>query len=450
MPQFIVNGTLIDGTGQAARPLRFIEVSEGRIVDVQVDDGTARPLPPDAAVLVDARGATVLPGLVDAHCHISYGEVRAEEELDLYTSAEYRAIRAMYNAGKVLRAGYTSISDPGGTWYVGVAVRDAIRAGMYPGPRITTASRYLTSHTGLTDYYPTWIGTPPSSSGALTNSAEAMLTEIRAQVKNGVDFVKVAASGESPTLTPGGGSVPGFRREELTLIADEVHRLGRRVTAHARNGQAVMDCVAAGLDWIMHGDYMTREQADRLAASGIPLCPTLTLLVNYVEWGHLVGGSAARIERFKRNVDQAVGILEYAHRQGVTLMCGTDTGFAVTPYGEWHAREMEVFVKYLGLSPLEAITCGTKHSAIAVDAAAVGTLEVGKWADVLVVDGDPLQDIRVLQDRSRIRAVLKGGMPVDLGRSDGEITRWPWDRAMVMSTADLRWETVYGLGTTKG
>jgi imidazolonepropionase-like amidohydrolase len=443
MRQLVVNGTLIDGTGRPPQPLRWIEFIDGRITDVQVGDGAGPPLPAGADVAVDARGLTVLPGLVDAHCHISYGEVRAEEELDLYASAEYRAIRAMWNAGKVLRAGVTSISDPGGTWYVGVAVRDAIRAGYFPGPRITAAGRYLTTHTGLADFYPTWIGTPPSSSGVLATSAETTLDEIRAQVKNGVDFIKVAGSGESPTLTPGGGSVPGFRPEELRLIADEAHRLGRRVTAHARSGQTVMDCIAAGVDWIMHGDYMTREQADRLAQSRVPLCPTLTMLVNYAEWGHLVGASASRTDRYKRNVEQAVAILEYAHRQGVVLMCGTDTGFAITPYGEWHAREMEVFVKYLGVTPLEAITCGTKHSAIATDAASVGTLEAGKWADVLVIDGDPLQDVRVLQDRSRIRTVLKGGVPVDLHPA-AEATRWPWERAMVMTQGDLRWETVYG------
>jgi imidazolonepropionase-like amidohydrolase len=308
---------------------------------------------------------------------------------------------------------------------------------------MTTAGRYLTTHTGLADFYPTWIGTPPSSSGVLVKTAEATLDEIRAQVKNGVDFIKVAGSEESPTLTPGGGSVPGFRAEELRLIADEAHRLGRRVTAHARSGQTVLDCIAAGVDWIMHGDYMTREQADQLAQSGIPLCPTLTMLVNYAEWGHLVGASATRIDRYKRNVEQAVAILEYAHRQGVVLMCGTDTGFAITPYGEWHAREMEVFVKYLGLSPLDAITCGTKHSAFAVDATAVGTLEPGKWADALVIDGDPLQDIRVLQDRIRIRGVLKGGVPVDLQPAPAP-TRWPWERAMVMTQADLRWRRCTG------
>ncbi|HYB40691.1 MAG TPA: amidohydrolase family protein, partial [Candidatus Methylomirabilis sp.] len=380
----------------------------------------------------------------DAHCHITYGDARSEEEQDLYGSAEYRAIRAVWNAEKLLRAGYTSICDPGGSWNVGVAVRDAIRSGMFPGPRIATAGRFLTSHTGLADYYPTWIGTPPSSTGVLTNSAETIVDEIRSQVKNGVDIIKVAASGESPVLTPGGGSVPGFRRLELELVADEAHRLGRRVTAHARSGLAVIDCIAAGFDWIMHGDYMTREQADRLAESRVPLCPTLTLLANYAEWGHLVGASTTRIDRFKRNLDQAVSVLEYAHRQGVTLMCGTDSGFAITPYGEWHAREMEVFVKYLGISPLEAITCGTKHASFAVDASAVGTLEAGKWADVLVVDGDPLRDIRVLQDKACIRAVLKGGVAVDLARSRPEPNKWPWERAMVMTQGELSYATVYG------
>jgi imidazolonepropionase-like amidohydrolase len=441
MARFVVNGTLIDGTGRPPAPLAWLEIVDGRIGRIETAPGA--PLPAGAEVAVDARGATVMPGLIDAHCHITYGDVRTEEEQDLYTSAEYRAIRAVWNAAKVLQAGVTSISDPGGSWNVGVAVRDAIRSGMYPGPRMTTAGRFLTSHTGLADFYPTWVGAPPSSVGVLTNSVEEMLTEIRAQAKNGVDIVKIAASGESATLTPGGGSVPGFRREELTLIADEAHRLGKRVTAHARSGVAVVDCIDAGLDWIMHGDYMTREQADRLAASGIPLCPTLTLLANSAEWGALVGASAVRVDRFKRNLEQAVSALEYAHRQGVTLMCGTDSGFAITPYGEWHAREMEVFVKYLGMRPLDAIVCGTRNSGFAVDPAGVGTLETGRWADVLVVDGDPLEDIRLLQDRSRFRAILQGGHLVDrTPRAPAQ--KWAWERAMIMTTGELRYETVYG------
>jgi imidazolonepropionase-like amidohydrolase len=269
-----------------------------------------------------------------------------------------------------------------------------------------------------------------------------MLDEIRRQVKGGVDFIKIAASGESSIMTPGGGSVPSFRREELALMIDEAHRLNRRVTAHARSGVAVVDCIDAGIDWIMHGDYMNKEQADKLAASGIPLCPALTLLANIAQWGHLCGCSPARIERNKRNLDAAVEILRYAHRQGVTLMCGTDSGFAITPFGEWHAREMEIFVTHIGMSPLEAITCGTKNAAFAVDSANVGTLEPGKWADVLVVDGDPLKDIRLLQDKSAIHAVFKEGLPVDLKRPSA-VEKWPWERIMAISGSELYYETVY-------
>lgn len=441
MPDYIVQGTLIDGSGRKPAPLHWLKVSAGRIEEVCTDK--AKPLPPDANIVLNANGMTVMPGIVDAHCHLSYGDARNIEEQDLYGSAEYRAIRGTWHAGKVLRAGVTSVSDPGGSWQVAVAVRDAIRAGMFPGPRITAAGRYLSSRTGLTDYFPAWVGNVPSGVGALTQNSAEMLEEIRKQVKGGVDFIKVAASGESPILTPGGGSVPAFRREELQLMVDESHRLGRRITAHARSGMAVVDCVDAGMDWIMHGDYMTREQADKLCRSGIPLCPTLTLIANIAEWGHLCGCSPPRVERYKRNLEAAVAILRYAHAQGVTLMCGTDSGFSVTPFGEWHAREMEIFVTHIGMSPLEAITCGTRNSAFAVDSANLGTLEPGKYADVLVVDGDPLKDIRILQDKSAIRAVFKEGAAVDLKRP-AHIEKFPWERIMAVSGTELYYETVHG------
>lgn len=444
MTDYIISGTLIDGTGADASPLRWLAIENGRIADVvHGAENKDRPLPPGATILFDARDRVVMPGIVDAHCHISYGVARGMEEQDLYASAEYRAIRAMWHAGQVLRSGVTSICDPGGSWNVAIAVRDAIKAGMFEGPRIAAAARYLTSHTGLADYYPTWIGAPKSGVGALTNDVQSMLTEIRAQAKNGVDLVKIAASGESAILSPGGGgSVPAFRLEELAIIVDEAHRLGKRVTAHAKSGQAIVDCVDAGVDWLQHGDFMTKEQVGKLSDSGIPLCPALTLSANIAEWGHVAGCSQARIDRIRRDFDRAVEILSYAHRQGVRMMCGTDTGFAVTPYGEWHAREMELFVDYLGLSPLQAISCGTKEAAFAVDPEGVGCLEQGRWADVLIVDGNPLHDIRILQDKSKIGALFKGGVKIDLKAPPAAI-RWPWEKSLEISQSELRYESVY-------
>ena len=125
------------------------------------------------------------------------------------------------------------------------------------------------------------------------------------------------------------------------------------------------------------------------------------------------------------------------------MMCGTDTGFAVTPYGEWHAREMELFVSHLGMSPLQAITCGTKEAAFAVDPDGIGSLEKGRWADVLIVDGNPLADIRILQDKTKIAAVFKGGTSIGLQRR-ANATRWPWERSLEISQGELRYETVFG------
>ncbi|WP_051954006.1 metal-dependent hydrolase family protein [Xenophilus azovorans] len=447
MKKYIVNGTLIDGTGRPAQKLAWMEMDGGRISAIAAGE-QAPPLPPGASVTIDAAGKTVMPGLTDAHCHISYGVARGIEEQDLFGSPEYRAIRGVYHARKVLQSGVTSFSDPGGSWYVGVAVRDAIKGGLFPGPRISAAARYLSNHAALTDYFPSWVGSPRSGVGAMTETASQMLAEVRDQVKNGVDFIKIAASGESATLTPGGGSVPAFRADELKLIVDEAHRLGRRVTAHARAGQSVSDCIEAGIDWIQHADFMDQACADRLADAGIPCCPALTFVANVAEWGHIAGCSQGRIDRFRRDLDLAVKNLEYGWRNGVTMMCGTDSGFAVTPYGEWHARELELFVSHLGMSPLQAITCGTRNAAFTVDPENLGTLEVGKFADLLVIDGDPLQDIRILQDSRRLCAVILGGEMTDMTPTP-EMHRWPWERSLAISERELYRETVASASVTR-
>ena len=174
----VTGGTLIDGTGSAPVPLRWLAFdSEGLITDLATGDVNDRPLPAGAVVVADASGKTVMPGLIDAHCHISYGVARGIEEQDLFGSAEYRAIRGMYHARSVLQAGVTSISDPGGSYFVAVAIRDAIKGRLFPGPRMSAAARYLSTHTALTDYFPSWVGSPASAVGVLTENASQMLSE---------------------------------------------------------------------------------------------------------------------------------------------------------------------------------------------------------------------------------------------------------------------------------
>jgi imidazolonepropionase-like amidohydrolase len=432
----IEGGTVIDGTGAPALPATSVLLRDDRIAAVGA--GASRDAVPrgDPLDVIDAAGQTVMPGLIDVHCHVSFGESRHQEEQDLYTSVESRTLRSAWNVRKMLRAGVTSISNPGGSWNIGVAIRDAINDGLIEGPRMTSAGRFLSTSNGLGALYPTWIGVPDSSIGVLANTVDEMRTEVRKQVKNGVDFIKVS---DSPV-----GEFQAFLYDELRAITDLAHQLNRRVTIHARGSEELRCATRAEVDWIMHGNYMTDEAIDELASSGIPLAPTLLLQLNVAEWGHLAGVPAPRQERAKRMLDHSYKTMQRAHAAGVTFMLGTDTGFAVTPYGEWHGRELQALVEVCGLSPLEAIKAGTQNGAIALDKAGeLGEITVGALADVIVVAGDPLRDIKVLQHRDRIAHVVKGGRRVVFDDA-ASTARWPFNRAMTQALDDITQDLVFG------
>lgn len=407
----IRGGTLIDGTGE--RPLKdaTVRVVGGSIAAVWA--GTARPAEagtePDS--VFDATGMTILPGLIDAHCHISYGEARSAEEADVYGGAEWSAVRAVWNAGKVLRAGVTTICDCGSTWNTAVTARDAIANGMFPGPRIVAAGRHIVADGGFADYFPSWLGMPVSAEGVLCPTPDDMVREVRRQVKNRVDLIKV--SGDSQAQDSRLDVGPCFSDDEFRLIAKTAKGLGRKLTIHSRYAETVLAAVRAGFDWVIHASYMRPGDIGFVRDSGVSICPTITFTANIVEWGRDVGVDPNYIEVKKRELDALSDIHRRAHAAGIPMMAGSEAGFSVTPYGQWHTREMELLVELVGLTPAEAILAGTRNNAVAMGIAdQVGSVRAGLAADLLVVDGDPLADIRVLGQPERIRAVFKGGMPV--------------------------------------
>jgi len=356
----------------------------------------------DSAEVTDAAGATVMPGLIDGHMHISFGEPQTEEELYIYTPTAYRAVRAAANAEKVLLAGVTSACDPGGPAGIAAAVRDAVDAGLIQGPRMSAAGRQITTQQGIGDTLPRWVDIAESSFGALVRTRDDLLDEIRNEVKDGVDLIKIAGSG------PGTTEHGAFRLDELELAVDEAHRLGRPVAMHARSRQSVADAVAAGIDWIMHASYMDTATLDALISADTPLLPAMTLLVNSLEGGDM---PPATKDAIQRELDAAVAILSKAYEQGATLIAGSESGFAMTPYGQWHTREMELFVSHLGMSDMRAILCMTRDAAVAAPrhTEMIGTLTPGKYADILIVDGEPDADVTILSRRDRLKAVIKGG-----------------------------------------
>ncbi len=432
MGNYLINdGTCLDGTGKRPRKRTSILVTGNRIAKIGPPDKVRAFAEGEGRFkTVEADGKTIMPGMIDCHCHVSYGDVLSFEELDLYTGVEYRTLRGALACKKVLRAGVTAICAPGGTWNINVALRDAIDCGLIEGPRMSCAGRYISTYNAIGSPWPTWMEHPDSSFAKLCNNVHDMVTHVRREIKDGVDLVKVAGDGD--TLTAERTMLGSISFDELNAIADTAHRLGKRCTIHARSAQASADAARAGFDWIIHGSYMSESDLEVVVKHQTPVNPTLSLLANTIDWGPDLGLPDRVLDGYKRELEAASGILTKAHEAGVMIMAGTDSGQGSVPYGEWHAREMEHLITYLGMSNMEAIVAGTRDAAFAVGMEdEIGTLEEGKLADILVVDGDPLADIAVLQDKSRLDVIMKDGEIVDTESPLPEPTAYAWEKPML-------------------
>ena len=414
----IRNGTLIDGTGQPAAHNDAVVVQGNRILSVGA-------LPPEINVedrehieTFDATDKWIMPGLIEGHCHLSFGQP-AMPGLNIArgaTSPEFSTIRATINAQAVLRSGVTSLSIPGGTWFIDVALREAINAGLIEGPRIYCAGRFIVTYGSISDNEPSWMGTPEHVNGVLANSVSEMITEVRRQCKHGVNFIKMADStwGDFQTIS----------REELEAVVGEAHRRNARIAIHSRGSESTRAAAEAGVDWIMHADLATEADLEVVAEKGVRIMPTITFLKHAVEVGRDFGRSDKEVDQIKHNLEGGYSMLQQARAMGVKVLCGTDSGNSpLMPYGELHANEMEVLVKYGGYAPMEAIVANTRDNAFAVGMEGeLGTIEAGKLADILILDKDPLADISVLQKGRHLSAVIKDGKQVNLnGHSDDQL-----------------------------
>jgi imidazolonepropionase-like amidohydrolase len=400
--------TLFTGLEDRARTDQVLIVENGVIA--QVGPAAAAPPPLATDTVVDAGEQFVMPGLIDVHTHLIFGNAQSEEDIDLHVSPEFRALRGLFFVQHVLAAGYTSIVCPGDAGSASISVRDAINARMFDGPRIAASSNVIANRQSLNDWFPTWVGTPEYFSGRLCTTREESIAEIRRQAKAGVDLVKIAMDGTH--FREDGTHIAAFTQEETTAMVEEIHRLGKKVATHAYGREAVLYAARAGVDAIFHAFYMDDECIEAILKSGSRVAPTLTFLRNTIDFAQsyeraTTSGYAAGMQR---SFDAACRNLPKARAAGVQFMTGSDSGFAVTPYGEWHARELEIFVDYLGFSPAEALRAATSVSAHMMPRVqTLGALEAGRRADFIFVDGSPIEDIRVLQDRNRIRAVFIGG-----------------------------------------
>ena len=406
----ISGGNVIDGTGSQPQPKTDVLIEGDRIVAVGKNLVIEKSKESEVQ-RIDATGLTVMPGLIDAHTHVTLGEPRTNDELFLHRDPATAAILAAYNVRKVLRAGVTSMLDVDGIFNIGPALRDSIRAGVVEGPTMKSGSYALMTAVGGT------AGKLIPDSGTagyaevLRNKEETVLA-VRRQVKQGADCIKIHVTGSIPTRS---GEIQVWTRDELKVVCDTAHDLGVRVTAHCRGDKATLDSVMAGVDIIWHASFLGDASLEAIIDKKVPVGPVFTFLANLSEFGHKAGATSSAKSIFAGELENTGMKLRKAYDAGVKLLCGSESGFSMTPYGHWHAREMEVFVNHLGMTPLQAITCGTKDNAVALDEdGETGCLAAGYRADVLILEGDPSKNISILGDKSLFRHLLCRGKEIDL------------------------------------
>ena len=436
----IRKGSLIDGTGSEPIAGTDVVIVGDSIVRVG-PTGTIDDAVPAGATVIDATGTTIMPGLIDAHCHMTFDDVQSNDELFFHRPPATAAMVTLFNLPKLLAAGVTSLLDPDTVMGIGPEIRAVVDSGAFPGPRISTGVQALLTSVGGT------AGRLIPDEGkvgyaAVVNTRDEMVTETRRQIKNGADWIKIHATGSIPTRQ---GELQVWTLDELKAVCDTAHDLGVPVTAHCRNASSTRDAALAGVDLILHASFMDDDGLEAIVEHGASLCPTFTFLANLADHGERVGEGAGMQDIFRGEIKATAAMRRKAHDAGVPLLCGSESGFALTPYGHWHAREMEVFVEELGLTPVEAIACATRNGAIAMRMEGeIGVVAEGYRADVLVVDADPSRDVTVLQDRRNLRAVICRGEPVDLLRPWPERRRIPGEKVGSWAAEILTYERAMG------
>ena len=408
----ITNGTLVDGTGGSPLRNAAVIITDGRITFA----GPASQVPPVANApgspiqSIDARGGTIMPGLIEAHFHPTYFNVAALEDLDIKYPVEYVTLLAAANAKLALECGYTAARSGGSLFNIDVWLKRAIENDLCPGPRLAASGREICGVGGLMDWNPDFRKIGMDGLVLLVNGPDEARAAVRKLVKDGVEWVKTYPTGDAAAPDTNDHHTLCMTFEEMHAVVSVAHNHGLKVTGHCRATAGIKNALRAGYDAIEHGTFMDAEALDLLLSRNVPMVPALYFELASVERGPEFGLSQRVIDGHQETLEAGAESARMVLRAGGKVGMGGDYGFGWNPHGDY-AKELSFFVDYVGLTPLEVLRCATKTGAeIMGRGNEFGTLEAGKLADVLVVDGDVLADISILEDRSRFIAVMQGGI----------------------------------------
>ncbi len=402
----IRHGRLIDGTGAAPVADATVVVRDGRIAYAGRVDA-APELPPDART-IDARGGTIMPGLVEAHFHPTYFNVAELQDLDIKYPVEYVTLLAAANATLALECGYTSARSGGSLFNIDVWLKKAIEDDLVPGPRLSASGREICGVGGLMDWNPDFRKIGMDGLVLLVNGPDEARAAVRKLVKDGVEWVKTYPTGDAAAPDTNDHHTLCMTFEEMHAVVATAHNHGMKVTGHCRANEGIKNALRAGYDSIEHGTFMDAEALDMLLSRNVPVVPGLQFELASVERGPEFGLPQSVIDGHQETLEAGAESARMILRAGGRIGLGGDYGFAWNPHGDY-AKELTFFVNYVGFTPMEVVTCATKNGAdIMGRGEEFGTVQAGKLADVLVVDGDVLADISILEQR-RFIAVMQGG-----------------------------------------
>ncbi len=399
-------GTLLDGRGGSTRDAEVL-VRGTKIVHVGAA-GSAPPVP-DEVVRVDASHDTLIPGLIDAHLHVTYSGHIGMQQLEWPRSLELSAVSAGANAATALRFGYTSGLDVGCRGRIGVATKAAIAEATIAGPTLRVSGQIISPVGGPLDLWPSNIRIDPATRlAALVSGVEDVRRVIREQAKDGVDNVKLQVSG-STVQTKRRGRATVITDDELHSATALAHDLGLSTAAHAEGTEAITAAIRAGIDTIQHASFIDDPTIELLATRPeTRLVFTLGVYDDIVHIGPSISYPPDARERVLAVWNQMVAAVRLAYERGVPFAVGSDAGGAVHPHGRY-ARDLVLLVRACGIPIERAICAATEHAARAAWFDETGAIAAGCDADLVVASGDLTRRIELLEDEANVRLVLRKG-----------------------------------------
>lgn len=405
------NVRVLDATGEPPFPGEIV-IRGNRIREVRRSDRGAFSIGRiGAGRTVDGGGATLMPGLIDAHLHLSWNNAPGIDPIQMMEPEEHMLV-TMEMAKLVLDAGFTggrgaAAAKP----RLDVVAKRFINEGRYPGPRYLAAGPEITTVGGLGDAAPSHIPHEGLNLGIVVSGPEEVRRVVRTLIKYGVDSIKLNLSGEE--ITGMGAEETPMSEEEVAMAAREARCRNKVLSAHARSAGSIKQCVKHGIQNIYHASFSDTESLDMLEAAKDKhfVAPGLAWLINTArhagEWGIKPG--TPMTDLYERELAAAVDSMKEMHRRGIRICIGGDYGFAWTPQGT-NAKDIYTFVDLLGFTPMEAIQAATKNGGEIMGMGnELGMVREGYLADLILVDGDPVRDVRILENRDNILAIMKDG-----------------------------------------